>query len=124
RQVVARRDETRAARRHFGPESPLAGQPAAGEGTPRDDGHTVPLTRREYVGFDASDKQRIRRLLAHEAFASAFFRDPLRFHDLRRREGGRTEVSHLALMDKVGQSRKRLVDVALGLWTVDLIEVD
>jgi len=49
---------------------------------------------------------------------------PLGLDDLRGRERGGADRTHLAGADEVGQRAERLVDVGVHLGAVDLIEVD
>ena len=86
--------------------------------------HAVTLARRQHVGLDAADEDRVRRLLAHEALAVAALRHPLRLDDRRRRQRRAAEVAHLALVHEVGQRAERLVDVDVRIGPVHLVEVD
>src|SRR5207302_427705 len=71
---------------HLLPPTIPSGQPAAGQRTPRDDAHPVPLARRQYLVLDAANEDRVRRLLAHEPRQPAAFAHPLGLGDEERGE--------------------------------------
>jgi hypothetical protein len=102
----------------------LAGEPAAAEGAPRNHAHAVVLAGRQHHGFHPAHEDRVRRLLADVACVSAFLRHPLRFGDLRRREGRGAEVPDLAGALEIGERAECLVVIGRGIPAVDLIEVD
>lgn len=55
---------------------------------------------------------------------AASFGHPVRLHKVRRGHGRGAERANLAGLDEVGQCGERLLDVRVGVGTVDLIDVD
>jgi hypothetical protein len=51
-------------------------------------------------------------------------RDPLGLDDLAGRKGRGADVADLALVHEVAEGRQGLLDVGVGAWAVDLVEVD
>jgi hypothetical protein len=58
------------------------------------------------------------------ALPAAVLGNPLRLDDLVRRKDRASDVANLARVNQVRERAERLVDVARGIRTVDLIEVD
>src|ERR1700730_4033114 len=96
REVVALRQTLGArALRRLPSLPPATGEPASGKWAPSDRPESVLLQDRQYLGFDATDEDRVRRLLTDEACVSSFLRYPLRRHDLARRIRRGADVTDL-----------------------------
>jgi hypothetical protein len=81
---------------------------------------------RQQVGLGAPHEDRIGRLLADEARRATLARHPLGLDDLRSGERRRSDVSHLALPNEVGEClhglfQRCLVVIAMGLVDVDMV---
>ncbi len=101
-----------------------AREPAPGQGAPRQHAHLVLLAHRQHVLLDATDQNRVGRLFCDESFTGSTLCDPLRFDDLMGGKGRAAEVADLPHPHQIGQRAQGLVDVGIGRWPVDLIEVD
>jgi hypothetical protein len=79
---------------------------------------------RQDVGLDRADEDRVGGLLGDEALEAAVARSPLGLDDLRRGGGRVADGADLALAHEVGERAERLLDVGVGGWAVDLVQVD
>ncbi len=93
-------------------------------GPPDHHPHAIALAGGEHVTFDAAVEDRVRRLLRTEARQTAPLGHPLRLDDLGDRKGRGADRPHLAGPHQVGERRKRLFDVGIRRWPVDLVDVD
>src|SRR5207248_827850 len=85
--------------RQVAPPPVLPGQPPARQWAPRDDAHPVLLAGRQHCRLDGPGEDRIRRLLAPEAFAAATLRRPLGLDDQLGRIRRAADDADLALVD-------------------------
>src|SRR3954452_15037122 len=124
RQVEARGEPLARGRGRQAVGAPAARQPAAGQRAVGEDPHAVALRGRQHVELDATNQQRVGRLLGAEALQAPLARGPLGVDDLPGVERRGADVADLALRDEVGQCCERLVDVGVRVGAVQLVEVD
>ena len=74
--------------------------------------------------LDRAGEYRVGRLFAAKALAAAPLGVPLSLHDCGGREGGVADVADLALMDEIAEPAEGFVEVGVGIWAVDLVEVN
>ncbi|BCW73474.1 hypothetical protein NicSoilB8_45180 (plasmid) [Arthrobacter sp. NicSoilB8] len=80
------------------------------------------LSYRKYIAFYAPIDDRVRGLLGSETLQTSTFGHPVRLDNLRSRERGGADRTHLAAAYEVGESGERLLDINRRVGAMDLIK--
>src|SRR5690606_21185736 len=102
----------------------LAREESPGQWRPWDESEAVGLRDWHKLALDPPIQQAVGRLLRHEPVQAQFFADPQRLDDLPRGEGRAADVANLSLPDEIVEGAERLVDGAVGVRPVNLVEID
>jgi len=94
------------------------------ERAPHQGAHAVATGDGQDLGFDAAVEDRVGRLLGAEPLEAASLGHPLGFDDVGGGHRGRADRTDLAAADQVRERGQRLLDVCVGVRSVDLVEVD
>ena len=118
----------RAAKREFGgrrfPQSILAGEEAAAEGTVGDDADTVRLRHWHHVLLDSPIYETVPRLFYDPGGKSVALRQPEAVHNLPRCKVRSADIAHFALLHQVVHGADGLFEGRGWIRDVEVVYVD